>query len=189
MFENQYINQMKVSFLRIQSVSQGYFTRLLSLYVEAFPREERRDCEALVNMLNEQLMHFSAVICDNQLFGLVVFWRFDRFLYIEHLAVFSHLRRKGIGEAILEKLCMEDKPILLEVEIPYDPESLKRVEFYQKCGFISLPIGYKQPPYRLGETVKPMSLFSNQTDWLPETLMESVQQFHEKVYGVRIFEF
>jgi ribosomal protein S18 acetylase RimI-like enzyme len=179
---------MKVSFLRIQSVVQGNFFRLLPLYEEAFPREERRDPEALATMLNGPLMHFSAVIGQRQLVGLVVFWRFDRFLYIEHLAVFPHLRCKGIGEAILKKLCKESKPILLEVEIPYDQLSLSRVDFYQKCGFFSLPIAYQQPPYRSGETVIPMRLFSNQTDWLPETLKESVQLFHEKVYGVKAFE-
>ena len=141
---------MNLLFERIKSASHRHLQVLLPFYVETFPFEERRDTSSLLRMLNETDMFFSAILIDDLVVGLVIYWKFEKFLYIEHLAVFQSQRRKGIGEGVLRKLQEEANPILLEVEIPYDEAGTRRISFYQRSGFSALQVYYQQPPYRKG---------------------------------------
>jgi len=173
---------MLLHFDRIQSGSNRYLPLLMPLYADSFPLEERRLPNDLLWMLNEPKMYFSAVLGEDQVEGLVVYWKFPGFLYLEHLAVLPARRRNGIGAGILDQLLKEGVPLLLEVEIPFDESSTKRVDFYHRCGFCALPVYYHQPPYRKGESVVPMMLFSNKSDWDEEVLGKSVALFQRTVY-------
>ena len=176
---------MTVVLERIQSASHPSLKDLMPLYLESFPREERRELNALLKMLNDPEMYFSAVTVESQLVGFVIFWKFIGFLYIEHLAIFLSQRGKGIGEGVLRSLQKEGSPILLEAEIPFDEESTRRVAFYKKSGFSSLPIDYHQPPYREGESLLPMTLFSDRSEWEPGALSRSIELFQYRVYNFR----
>lgn len=173
---------MNLIFERIKSASHRYLQMLLPFYVETFPLEERRDTTSLLRMLNEADMFFSAILMDDMVVGMVAYWKFEKFLYIEHLAVFQSQRRKGIGEGVLNKLKEEANPILLEVEIPYDEASTRRLAFYQRCGFTALQVYYHQPPYRKGESAVPMMLYSDKSDWDAKALDSSIEMFQIKVY-------
>ena len=133
-------------------------------------------------MLNGPKIFFAAVLNEDQVEGFVIYWKFSGFLYVEHLAVFPSRRRIGIGAAILNQLLKEGLPVLLEVEIPFDEASTRRVDFYQRCGFRALPVYYHQPPYRKGESVVPMMLFSDKGDWDAGLLDKSVSLFQRTVY-------
>ncbi len=154
----------------------------MPLYSESFPLEERRLPNDLLWMLNEPKMFFSAVLNEDVVEGLVIYWKFAGFLYLEHLAVFPARRKNGTGAEILNQLQKEGLPMLLEVEIPFDEASTKRVDFYHRCGFSALPVYYHQPPYRKGELVVPMMLFSNKNDWDGELLDKAVGLFQRTVY-------
>jgi GNAT superfamily N-acetyltransferase len=174
---------MNVQLERIQSDAHRFLDELLPLYSASFPPEERRDLDVLLKMMPEAQMFFSAVVSASHLAGLVVYWEFDGFLYVEHLALFLPQRGKGIGREVLNQLQRRGNPILLEVEIPFDDVSTNRVAFYYRCGFQPLPIDYLQPPYREGETLLPMMLFSDQMDWDAALLKRSVELFQYRVYG------
>lgn len=174
---------MEIELERIQSAGNKYIPELLDLYQDAFPREERRDLNVLMDMLDEDPMSFRAVLCGSLPVGLLVYWEFAGFLYVEHLAVMPGHRGKGVGHQVLKILLQKGVPILLEVEIPYDEASSMRVDFYNRSGFSALPIDYFQPPYREGESVLPMMLFSDQVEWEPKSLMRCIKLFHEKVYN------
>ena len=176
---------MNLLFERIRSASNHYLEELLPLYLESFPQEERRDSNALLIMLHEPDMYFSAVLLENQLVGMVVYWKFAGFLYLEHLAVFKDQRGKKIGEQVLKLLQAEGEPILLEVEMPFDEFSTRRIVFYNRSGFSALPIHYLQPPYRKGESVQPMMLFSDRTEWESEKLNKAIELFQYRVYGAK----
>ncbi|MCK9413846.1 MAG: GNAT family N-acetyltransferase [Prolixibacteraceae bacterium] len=173
---------MDLQFERIQSGSHWHLQDLLDLYVESFPNEERRTTSELLRMLNVQEMYFTAVLVEEVVVGFVVYWKFGQFRYIEHLAIYPAHRRKGFGAGVLQHLQREGKPLLLEVEIPQDVLSTQRVGFYNRAGFNALPVYYHQPPYRKGESLVPMLLFSDRTDWDDELLKVSTEQFQEKVY-------
>lgn len=173
---------MNLLFERIQSGSHKYLKGLLDLYVDSFPPKERRNTCDLTRMLNNREMYFSGILVDEVVVGFVVFWKFNGFLYIEHLAIYPCHRKKGIGRVVLKQLQKEGNPILLEVEIPFDDVSNQRVIFYQGSGFKSLPVYYNQPPYRKGESPVPMFLFSDKSDWETEILRSSIDFFQERVY-------
>ena len=170
-------------FDRIQSASHPYLGVLLPLYLESFPPEERRAPNDLLRMLNVQEMNFSAIRIDDLVVGLVIYWKFKGFLYLEHLTVSRDQRKKGIGEEVLKQLQKEENPILLEVEIPYDDTSNRRVAFYNGAGFRALPVYYHQPPYREGESLLPMLLFSDRTNWDPDILENAIALFQHRVYA------
>ncbi len=173
---------MDLQFERIQSGSHRHLQDLLGLYLESFTNEERRTTSDLLRMLNVQEMYFTAVMVGEVVVGFVVYWKFSQFRYIEHLAIYPEYRRKGFGAAVLQHLQREGKPLLLEVEIPQDVLSTQRVDFYSRAGFNALPVYYHQPPYRKGESLVPMLLFSDRTDWDAELLKVSTEQFQERVY-------
>jgi ribosomal protein S18 acetylase RimI-like enzyme len=177
---------MNIELERIQRDDHKYITVLLNLYLDSFPGEERRELNSLLSMLDEKSMYFSAVLSGTELVGFVVYWVFEDFRYIEHLAVLPDHRREGIGSWILQKLQQKGEPILLEVEIPHDDTSFQRVGFYNRSGFYALSVTYSQPPYREGESLLPMMLFSDQPNWEPETLRRCIELFHYRVYNFRL---
>lgn len=177
---------MRLVFDRIRSAGHLHFPALISLYELAFPVVERRELIALIEKFSDFRMNFSVIMLDIRMVGLVVYWQFDGFIYIEHLALFPDHRRHGIGSEVLKMLQNIGSRILLEVEIPYDEVSTNRVAFYHKSGFRSLPVAYFQPPYRFGESLLPMMLFSDFGNWEAEKLKSSIQLFHQVVYQYEI---
>lgn len=173
---------MFVSLESVASQSHPCFDDLLKLYAASFPIEERRNPCDLAGFLGEKEMHFSAVCISAGLAGLVIWWDFSSFIYVEHLAVVEDLRGQGVGGAVLNLLSGKGIPVLAEVEIPFDEASFRRISFYNRAGFTALPVDYFQPPYRIGEEVLPMQLFSNQADWQPGLLRQSIRLFHTRVY-------
>jgi GNAT superfamily N-acetyltransferase len=173
---------MVATLCRIQSPGQAYFEEAVTLCHEAFPPEERRDMDALLRVLEDPRLHFCAVVEKERLIGLVVFWEFSRFVFIEQLAVLPELRGSGRGTGILQAVRQKGLPLLLEVEVPYDEISRSRSRFYLNNGFIPLPVDYVQPPYRKGDKVPPMELFSDKADWSPILLETCISEFQSTVY-------
>jgi ribosomal protein S18 acetylase RimI-like enzyme len=176
---------MKIELGRIQTADHKHLPELFALYLESFPREERRELNALLAMMDQKSMFFSEVLFESETAGMVVYWEFDDFLYIEHLAIISDQRGKGIGSSVLKELQGKGYPVLLEVEIPHDEESSQRVTFYNRSGFNALPVAYFQPPYREAESLLPMMLFSDYQDWETEKLRRCIELFHYRVYNFR----
>lgn len=173
---------MNLVFDRIRSADYPDFSILVTLYEQSFPVVERRELPALIEKLGDRRMHFAAVLLEAQIVGFVVYWQFDGFLYVEHLALFPELHGKGIGSEVLKMVQKIGYPVLLEVEIPYDEVSSNRVKFYNKSGFQALNIPYFQPPYRFGESLLPMMLFSDRVTWEMEELLSSIRIFQMEVY-------
>ena len=50
------------------------------------------------------------------------------------------------------------RPLVLEVELPNDTPSRRRIAFYERLGFRAFSQTYEQPPYRVGGAFVPMRL-------------------------------
>ena len=106
--------------------------------------------------------HPCAIVEDEHPVGLLYWWQFNDFRYIEHFAVSQELRGRRIGERALQFFVSQSLlPVLLEVECPEErnPFALRRIAFYERNGFRVVNRPYRQPPYHAGE------------DWLPMRLM------------------
>ena len=170
-----------VKLRKISDESDKDFGKLIELYKEAFPLEERRNEEQLISMLkDEPRMTFNAIECDGELCGLFVYWDFKTFYYLEHLAVFSDMRNKKIGEQTLAWIAENLKGLrILEAE-PADTEiAVRRVHYYERNGYKVYNKDYMQPSYRPEGDGCALWVMCNQAD---EELNEKLKLLKDVVY-------
>lgn len=153
------------------------------LYIDAFPPEERRPWEGIVNPASEAGPRLHIIsLPDGTAAGFVTVWIFDGFVYVEHLAVAPSARGGGIGAAVLSELVkIYALPIALEVEPPCDenPMAARRIGFYRRCGLDVLDFDYIQPPY--SENLPSVPLLLMATEGAPEPSIIA-STLHKEVY-------
>lgn len=158
-----------------------------NLFLTAFPEDERRDIEAQrYNTDNNLLFHCYLAEEDNEPVGFFTFWDFGAFCYGEHFAIAPNRRNGGYGQQTIRALLkLINRPMVLEVELPKEEMSRRRIGFYERQGFtLWEKVPYMQPPYREGGHSIPMYLMA--TDGLnPKEDFEHVKQcIYKEVYLV-----
>lgn len=149
-------------------VNEECFSLVYKRLIDAFPYEERRDEAHEKACFLKKEFNFSEIIDAGESVGLVVFWLFDEFLFIEHIAINKEIRSKGYGSKTIEYLKAKYKlPIILEVEFPETEIQMKRIRFYENLGFKVNSYSYSQPSYHNAEGV-PLQILS-----FPEVLSKS----------------
>lgn len=171
---------------RIIRAEEVIFQRLIPLYTESFPEKERRDMEQLKMMLStESAMYFHAVKKDGILVGLLVYWDFETFYYIEHLAVFDEWRNQGIGSEILSWVTRNlNRECILEVEPDTTDIAIRRICYYQRNGFRILDKTYLQPSYHQNGEPFPLWIMGNGSEISLNMLKKQLRILKEKVYGI-----
>lgn len=148
--------------VRITDLSgkMGEYAR--DILVGSFPPEEYRELGAWEQMTCKQRNFYNNVVVKGERnIGLLTYWDFDVFVYVEHFAIDPSLRGGGYGSEILSRLVqMVKKPVVLEVERPLTEEAKRRIAFYQRNGFALWKNDYQQPPYRVGDPYLPMYLMA-----------------------------
>lgn len=176
---------MKLEFVKITSHEKMPIS-ILSLYLLAFPADERRPCQNLFALIDgaESAFDFRVIVADGKVAGFITTWGADEFVYIEHFATLDHMRGSGIGGAAIERLHEESgKPILLEVELPESgPMAVRRIEFYRRHGLEPrYSFSYMQPPYAEGLNPLPMVLMTS-----GDLDLDAARDFlYSRVYAVR----
>lgn len=130
-----------------------------TLFVDAFPQEERRSLEKQRLVVDQNpCLELFALILDNEFAGFVSCWKGPDFVYVEHFATLPQVRGKGVGSEVLNLLAAKyEHPLVLEVELPQDEWAQRRIAFYQRNGFrLWTAFPYIQPPYQ--EHLKPIAL-------------------------------
>lgn len=132
------------------------------LFLAAFPESERRPVEA--QRLNvDGNARFRCYLLteddDERPLGFITVWELDGFYYAEHFAIAPTLRNGGYGSRVMQHLLAQlDRPLVLEVEVPEDELTRRRVAFYERQGFRICDKDYVQPPYRTGGASLPLYL-------------------------------
>ena len=154
----------------LRPVTKENFSSVYKRLIDAFPYEERRDeCDEEKCFLKEQF-NFCEITDDGKSVGLIVFWVFERFLFIEHIAINKEIRSKGYGSKTVDLIKRKyNLPIILEAEFPETEMQKKRIKFYEKLGFKVNSYDYTQPSYHNTESV-PLLVLSfpeklNQTEY------------------------
>lgn len=150
--------------LREISTSNAEYGFVEKLWLQAFPENERRNIDAQ-RLNTDQCAAFTCLcaVDDGSLVGFITCWAFDGFYYVEHFATDVSARNQGYGGRIMALLQerMGGKPIVLEVEMPEDDLTRRRVAFYERQGFrLWKENDYLQPPYRTGDAPLPMRLMA-----------------------------
>lgn len=176
---------MKIHIHRIQDADTNEYRSMERLLTSAFPEEEYRDlAEMRAFTKNKQKFHNNLIYDDGTFVGLITYWDFGSFCYVEHFATLPELRNRGYGRAILEKLKEElQRPIVLEVECPTEEMAQRRIGFYGRQGFKLWKHEYMQPPYRPGGESLPLLLMAC-GDLDEDKNFEKIEKtIHKEVYG------
>lgn len=137
-----------MEFIRINSKEDKYFDDAMKIYEASFPIFEQRTLKNQIEALENE-MYYSSIICENgKLIGIVFYWKYGKYTYIEHLAISPSLRGKNYGSKILRDFCKDNKDTILEIDNPIDEISIKRLKFYSKIGFKLQDFEHIHPPYR-----------------------------------------
>ncbi len=169
---------------RITDVKATVLSKLVELYTEAFPAEERREISQLRELIeHESDMFFNAVYWEGELAGLFVYWNMGSFYYLEHLAVLAEKRNRKIGQHILDWVKEHLTGIrLLEVEPAETEMAVRRIHYYERNGYHVLDKHYRQPSYVKGGAEFPLWVMGNETDLPAAVLQAHVQTIKAKVY-------
>ena len=158
-----------------------------ALYELSFPIDERRPYDELLRLMErDEAFNVEAIYDDNTLVGFIAHWSFPACRYVEHYAIDAARRGCGLGSEALQLFLARDaRPVVLEVEIPTDAMSRRRIAFYRRFGFILHDtFSYIQPAYTPDSNPVALHLMTcGGGDNCP--LEEIASLLHRRVYGVR----
>ncbi len=171
------------SFHRILGSRDQNFLLSWDLYCSSFPEEERRSLDNLSNVLGNPLFHAEIIFQDQHFIGLLFWWNFEDFRYIEHFAICPEKRGQGVGTKMLTHFKEQSKnSVLLEVE-PGDTDLAKRrIQFYESNHFHLHLFPYIQPPYSSKSKPIPLQIMSYPKPLPIDTFNTFVKTIHQKVY-------
>ena len=115
--------------------------------------------------------------------ALLAVWEFESFTYIEHFAVDPALRNSGTGSAMLQELVRKyQKQICLEVELPEDELTRRRIGFYERNGFVFNEYPYIQPPISKGKSPVPLWVMTYGKGITRQAFEEMRKVLYRRVY-------
>ncbi|EHI74403.1 acetyl transferase (GNAT) family [Streptococcus criceti] len=152
--------------------SKNYLDEISSLYLSAFPPEERLDWQWSLEKSESGQADFRAYF-DGPIFcGFTYSLRSDSVYYLLFLAVVEDKRSQGYGSAILAKVARQasSRTRVLVIE-PLDQaasnygQRLRRLAFYQSNGYHLTPHYYYEGPeahqVMVSQTTLPLEDFTN----------------------------
>ncbi len=156
------------------------------LLTESFPSDEYRDLTQLRDYTDTlDIFHCCVIEKEGTPVGLLNYWDFGAWVYVEHFATLPSLRGTGIGARVLS-LFNESGTTVLEVELPTDEMSCRRIGFYRRSGFEVMDGEYIQPAYKPGSSPLPMKIMSRGHSYAT-SFEDIVHTLHSKVYGLNHF--
>ena len=136
----------------VKDFSDPLLDKVEKTYNDSFPEAERR-AFSLVRELVRRNPAFTVytLFKDGVYAGFITAWRFAAFIYVEHFAIDASARNGGIGgESMKQFMALCGAPVVLEVEIPADEMSKRRIGFYERLGYVLDNHVYFQPPVSPG---------------------------------------
>ena len=137
--------------VEIKSPQDPLFARAFALLSAAFPEAERRERDEQERILQKPDYHFTVLMEDEDLIGIILYWEVGELLFLEHLATLPLLRGRGYGARALSILKELGRPILLEIEPPADELTTRRFGFYRRNGFLLNSHHHIQVKYHPGD--------------------------------------
>ncbi|MRT93662.1 GNAT family N-acetyltransferase [Ancylomarina sp. 16SWW S1-10-2] len=174
---------MKIT--RLSQTNSKSFLQAWHLYEQAFPMDERRDLDLQQQAMQNVNYHFDIVSIDGVFVGFILWWQFKGLRYIEHLATRMECRGKGYGKSIVEQFATESADqIILEVELPNNAISKRRIGFYQRLGFKLNQHDYKQLPMRKNGAEVEMLLMTYPNALTAQQLSFFKASYREMCYSI-----
>lgn len=164
----------------IDSIEEKGWSQIWEIYESSFPIYERRNLESHMKAMKNQQFFCSAFLEEETVVGILFYWEFENYKYIEHFAINGKLRGKNYGSRILEKFCDTEKKIVLEIEPPIDEMTIKRLHFYEKHGFYMNDFKYIHPSFSKNTLPHRLDILSNKAK-LTDKEFVGIQSFISNV--------
>ncbi|RHT17871.1 GNAT family N-acetyltransferase [Clostridium sp. AM33-3] len=168
----------------LQRINETNFPEIYRVMQASFSDDEYRPYDEQLALFEEpeyRIYYMPA--------GFLAVWEFESFIYIEHFAVDPALRNSGTGSAMLQELVKQyQKPICLEVELPEDELTRRRIGFYERNGFVFNEYPYIQPPISKGKSPVPLRIMTYKSEITREEFQKMKEILYRRVYkcGARI---
>ena len=167
-------------------MDEKHFDSFYEILKDSFPENERRDYlsqKKLLSKINYKPLVFKE---NSEILAIMATWEFEDFIFIEHLAVDSKLRGKGIGTQLIKNyLNKYEKEIFLEVELPNCDVSKKRILFYEKLGFCLNDFYYLQQPLNPNDSSFELKIMSYSKHINENEFEKYKKNIYKEVYGVK----
>ena len=161
------------------------FDEVFAIMQASFPLDEYRPCDEQRALLADARYRLHTITENGHAVAFAATWDFDTFLFVEHLAVAPQCRNRGLGAALLARLQAEHPcRLCLEVELPQDDLSRRRIGFYERCGFTFNEYPYTQPPITRGRQPVPLRLMSTNGALMPDEFTAVRDTLYKEVYHV-----
>lgn len=140
--------------VHIQNANSPLFKELWKTYEVSFPASERRSLVDQIKILHHPRYRLEAWMNDDErggpiFVGLMGWWEYDDFRYLEHLAISPVARSGGMGgKILLGWMSASEKPVFLEIDVVTDDISRRRLGFYQRLGFVENDMKHSQPDFQ-----------------------------------------
>lgn len=169
--------------IRLESISDNFFMEAWVLYENSFPLEAQRSIDSQAKLFKNFNYNFDVAIKEEQFIGFILWWEFDNLRYIEHFATVQHLRNKGFGKLIIEKFMKRNqKPIILEVELPYSNINQRRINFYESLGFRLNTHFYETPAMHESFSTLELLIMSFPSSISEKDVRNFVEQCHPIIF-------
>lgn len=162
----------------LQRINETNFPEIYRIMQASFSDDEYRPYDEQLALFEEpeyRIYYMPA--------GFLAVWEFESFIYIEHFAVDPALRNSGTGSAMLQELVKQyQKPICLEVELPEDELTRRRIGFYERNGFVFNEYPYIQPPISKGKSPVPLRIMTYRSKITREEFQKMKEILYRRVY-------
>ncbi|GAB2537449.1 GNAT family N-acetyltransferase [Spirosoma aerophilum] len=171
-----------MQFVRINQ-AHPFLESIQLWYENSFPPSERRTFCDLLRLLPYPEMHLCGLVSEDKLVGFIIYWQWEECLFVEHFAIDPGLRGRQYGQQALDIVFRQSASyVVLEVELPNDNLSIRRIAFYERQGFYLNVFPYAQPPYQRGNPSIPMHLLSTPAITSQQLFTEFSTLIYERVY-------
>ena len=173
-----------IEFLKIENVYDPNFEEVFHLYNAAFPSYLRRSWTGIEMLLSKKPAFHSIYVKHKKDFaGLIHYWTFDKFVFIEHFAIQPDRRNKGLGSKILKKFLSDiTLPVIIETELPRNLVASKRIHFYERLGLFVTSNFYMQPPYEGSQVMMSMLIMSTDYQFTNKHFNQIKNTLYKEVY-------
>lgn len=138
------------------------FDEVYQLFEQSFIQTELRPYRQMKDFFQRGLFTVYAKYEKDGLLGAMVVWKLNSCVYLENFAVNEKQRGRGLGSYFLQQLChlYDGQLLVLEVEKPHDDLSKRRIDFYERKGFLLTSFGYVQPTFRSNDEAVSLNLMT-----------------------------
>lgn len=142
---------------RITSAQHPLLDEWWQLYEAAFPVTERRSAYQHAAALQNPAFHCFHLSDASGFVGIMAYWKWQDTIYLEHFAITPQRRGMGLGHQALSTL---PGTVVVEIEPASDSTSVRRLAFYESCGFYCLAYPHVQLAFQEGLPDIPLWLLS-----------------------------